>query len=69
MFFIAVKSDKGGATLWGPHRLAGLTDIKVRSVISSCTAAHCVVIATDGTVYTWGQYIEEHISFCFKQLT
>lgn len=51
----SVKQDVGGPTLWGPHRWEGLEDVKIRSVISSCTASHCVAISIEGKVYVWGR--------------
>ncbi|XP_046381078.1 protein RCC2-like [Haliotis cracherodii] len=47
--------NRGGPNLWGPHRIAGLKDVRIRTVVSGCTGCHCVVITTEGQVYTWGR--------------
>lgn len=51
------KSAKGavGRNLWGPHRLKALTGIRVRTVVSGCTACHSVVVSEEGRVMTWGR--------------
>ncbi|CAI9741573.1 Hypothetical predicted protein [Octopus vulgaris] len=45
----------GGHNLWGPHRIANLCGVRVRTVVSGCTACHCVVITAEGQVMTWGR--------------
>lgn len=52
----APKNSKGGGpNLWGPHRLAKLCGVKVRTVASQSGACHSIVISTDGRVWTWGR--------------
>ncbi|XP_013393987.1 protein RCC2 [Lingula anatina] len=45
----------GGPNLWGPHRIEGWSDIKVRTVASGCTACHSIIITTEGKAYSFGR--------------
>jgi len=47
--------SKGGPSLWRPHRVKGMADIKVRSVVSGCSSSHSVAISTEGKAYTFGR--------------
>ncbi|GAB1602255.1 protein RCC2-like [Argonauta hians] len=54
------KVQKGGknagmSNLWGPHRISNLCGVRVRSVVSGCTACHNVIITAEGKVMTWGR--------------
>uniref|UniRef100_A0A0B6ZY47 Protein RCC2 homolog n=1 Tax=Arion vulgaris TaxID=1028688 RepID=A0A0B6ZY47_9EUPU len=45
----------GGPNLWSPNRISNLKGVKIRTVVSGCTAAHCVAITSEGKVYVWGR--------------
>ncbi|CAH1774062.1 unnamed protein product [Owenia fusiformis] len=45
----------GGPNLWAPHRIASLTGVKVRSIITGCLACHNLIITAEGKVYSWGR--------------
>ncbi|CAE1285239.1 Protein RCC2,Protein RCC2 homolog [Acanthosepion pharaonis] len=47
--------NTGGPNLWGPHRIANLCGVRVRTVVSGCTACHNVIITAEGKVMTWGR--------------
>ncbi|XP_050413737.1 protein RCC2 [Patella vulgata] len=47
--------NRGGPNLWGPHRVKGLTGVKIRSVVTGPTACHCIVITNEGKVLSWGR--------------
>ncbi|XP_022085446.1 protein RCC2 homolog [Acanthaster planci] len=51
----AGKQLIGGRNLWGPHRMAVLSGIKVRSVISGPTACHSIIITEAGKAMSWGR--------------
>ncbi|XP_071806034.1 protein RCC2 homolog [Asterias amurensis] len=51
----AGKQQIGGRNLWGPHRLAVLAGIRVRSVISGPTACHSIIITEAGKAMSWGR--------------
>lgn len=45
----------GGPNLWSPNRISTLKGVKIRTVVSGCTAAHCIAITNEGKVYAWGR--------------
>ena len=58
--FEAIGRSKGGIEtnklcLFTPHRLSGLTGIKITKVISSCSAAHAIFISSDFDAYVIGR--------------
>ena len=54
LFCVSVK-NKGGPNLWRPHRIANLTGQKIRTVVSSCSACHSVLITAEGKALTFGK--------------
>lgn len=63
IYYNLVKKDKGGNTLYGANRISTFKDVKIRSVVSSCMAAHNVAISTEGRVYCWGNAFL-HVETC-----
>ncbi|KAK2181310.1 hypothetical protein NP493_403g00025 [Ridgeia piscesae] len=45
----------GGRNLWSAHRVKQLCSVKVRTVVSGCTACHSIAITNEGKVYSWGR--------------
>ncbi|XP_077998903.1 protein RCC2-like [Glandiceps talaboti] len=57
----AVKKPQGGRNLWGPHRLASLSEIRVRTVVSGPSACHSILITTEGKAMSWGRNDREQL--------
>jgi len=54
MYVVSVK-NLGGRNLWSAHRVKQLCSVKVRTVVSGCTACHSIAITNEGKVYSWGK--------------
>jgi Regulator of chromosome condensation (RCC1) repeat len=55
VLLLSAAKNIGGRNLWGPHRITSLKGVAIRTVVSGCVACHCVVITTEGKVYSWGK--------------
>lgn len=57
MLLLFAAKNIGGRNLWGPHRITSLKGVPIRTVVSGCVACHCVIITTEGKVYSWGKHV------------
>lgn len=47
------KANSQGRNLWGPH--SWKQDVRIKEIISSCTACHSVIITENGQALTFGR--------------
>ncbi|XP_054719884.1 protein RCC2 homolog [Uloborus diversus] len=53
-----------GVNLWGPHRLASLSGIRIRSVFAGSCAVHSVIVTDAGVAMTWGRNDKGQLGHC-----